>query len=197
MIRLKLTKRQVLELQRVFDQTSDLKLRMRTQIILMFNRGRSRQQIMADAGVCDRTITRWLNIYIDRGLEGLIPKKAPGRPPAIPESMAPQIVELVIQGPVAQGLSLANWTYEELAAYLRRSMAIHVKKSAMAEFCQKHDIRPYRPTYRFLRGDPLKQAKAAVELASLKKSRKKQAHPSEPGRGAVCNGANTGHGAGG
>jgi transposase len=173
MIRIKLAKRQVLELQRVFDQTSDLKLRKRTQIILMFNRGRSRRQIMADVGVCDRTITRWLNIYIDRGLAGLMPRKAPGKPPAIPEAMAPQIARWVIQGPVAQGLSLANWTYEELAAHLQHSTGIKVKKSAMAEFCQRHDIRPYRPTYRFLRGDPNKQAKGAVELAAFKKGLKK------------------------
>jgi transposase len=172
MIRLKLTKRQALELQGVFDQTSDLKLRKRTQILLMFDRGRSRRQIMADVGVCDRTITRWLNIYIDQGLEGLTPRKAPGKPPRIPESMASEIAQWVIQGPVAQGLSLANWTYEELALHLQRSKGIKVKKSAMAEFCQRHDIRPYRPTYRFLRGDPLKQAKAAVELAAFKKGRK-------------------------
>jgi len=173
MIRIKLNKRQVLELQRVFDQTADLKLRKRTQILLMFDRGRSRQQIMADVGVCDRTITRWLNIYIDQGLKGLMPRKAPGKPRIIPESMASEITRWVIQGPVAQGLSLANWTYAELAIHLQRTAGIKVKKSAMAEFCQRHDIRPYRPTYRFLRGDPLKQARAAKELAAFKKGRKK------------------------
>jgi transposase len=128
---------------------------------------------MADVGVCDRTITRWLNIYIDHGLAGLMPRKAPGKPPCIPESMASQICQWVMEGPVAQGLSLANWTYEELAMHLQRQTGIKVKKSAMGEFCQRHDIRPYRPTYRFLRGDPLKQARAAAELAGFKKGRKK------------------------
>ena len=42
----------------------------------------------------------------------------------------------------------------------------------MQAFCRKHEIRPYRPTYRFLRGDPAKQAVARVELADLKKGRK-------------------------
>jgi transposase len=178
MIRLKLNKRQVLELQRVFNQTSDLKLRRRTQILLMFDRGRSRRQIVADVGVCDRTITRWLNIYIDRGLAGLVPRKAPGKPPCIPESIAPQIARWVIEGPVAQGLPLANWTYEELAMHLQRQTGIKMKRSAMGEFCQRHDIRPYRPTYRFLRGDPLKQDNAAAELAAFKKGRKKAASSS-------------------
>ncbi len=38
----------------------------------------------------------------------------------------------------------------------------------MQRFCRKHGIRPYRPTYRILRGDPVKQAEARVELAELR-----------------------------
>src|SRR4029079_1546928 len=34
--------------------------------------------------------------------------------------------------------------------------------------CRKLGIRPYRPTYRFLRGDPPKQARAREELADLR-----------------------------
>jgi len=36
----------------------------------------------------------------------------------------------------------------------------------------RDDIRPYRPTYRFLRGDPAKQAAAREDLAALKKKRR-------------------------
>ena len=39
----------------------------------------------------------------------------------------------------------------------------------MHRFCSRIDIRPYRPTYRFLRGDPGKQAQAQGDLAELKK----------------------------
>ena len=38
----------------------------------------------------------------------------------------------------------------------------------MQRFCRKNSIRPYRPTYRFLRGDPEKQAVAKEELADLR-----------------------------
>jgi hypothetical protein len=37
-------------------------------------------------------------------------------------------------------------------------------------FCAKIDIRLYRPTYRYLRGDPDKQARAKEEIADLKKN---------------------------
>jgi hypothetical protein len=37
-----------------------------------------------------------------------------------------------------------------LATYLYQSTGIAVKRTAMRVFCQRHDIRPYRPTYRYI-----------------------------------------------
>jgi hypothetical protein len=38
----------------------------------------------------------------------------------------------------------------------------------MRGFCQRHDIRPYRPTSRYLRGNPEKQQAARDDLTALK-----------------------------
>ena len=172
MIRVVLSGRQVKELEALFGGTDDRKLRDRAQIVLMAHRGRPHGQIAADVGVAPRTVQRWLNAYCERGTAGLVPRKAPGAPPKIPESLAGEVRRWVIQGPAACGLDRANWTHEELAAHLGRVHRVRVKKSAVHQFCRRHGIRPYRPGYRFLRGDPQKQAAAAAELASLKKGRK-------------------------
>jgi hypothetical protein len=87
-------------------------------------------------------------------------------------ALAPVLQQWVLDGPVAQGLDRANWTYAELADHLYKTRGLRVQKSAMQAFCHKHDIRPYRPTYRFLRGDPVKQAAACEDLAVLKKLRR-------------------------
>ena len=63
-----------------------------------------------------------------------------------------------------------NWTYEELATYVYQTTGIAVKRTAMRDFGQRHDIRPYRPTYRSLRGDPAEQRVAQAALAAVKKS---------------------------
>ena len=85
--------------------------------------------------------------------------------------MADEIRRWVLDGPAGQGLDRANWTHEELADHLRKTHGIETSRSAMHRFCQKIGIRPYRPTYRYLRGDPAKQAKAREDLAELKKGR--------------------------
>jgi transposase len=64
-----------------------------------------------------------------------------------------------------------------LAVYLYQTTGIEVQRTAMRDFCQRHGIRPYRPTYHYLRGDPQKQQEAREELAALKK---------KPKQGSAC-----------
>jgi transposase len=172
MIRIQLPQAEVVRLEQRFRSTDDRKLRDRLQIILLAQRGRPHQDIAADLCINRRSVQRWLNAYCERGLEGLTPRKATGAPAKIPAALAAEVRRWVIEGPAKQGLDRANWTYEELADHLYKTRGIKTSRSAMHRFCSKIDIRPYRPTYRFLRGDPVKQAKAREDLAELKKKRR-------------------------
>ena len=169
MIRVHLPAHELSVLQQTFRTTTDRRLRDRAQIVLLAQRGRRRQDIAHDLGITPRTVQRWLNAYLERGLNGLQPRQAPGAQPKLTADLAPVLRQWVIDGPVQQGLDRANWTYAELADHLYKTKGIRVQKSAMHVFCSRHDIRPYRPSYRFLRGDPVKQAAAREDLAALKK----------------------------
>jgi transposase len=116
----------------------------------MASRGRKRTEIAQDLRVHRSTVILWLKRYHKRGLAGLQIQWAPGKTRRIPETLAPTIQEWVKKGPQRCGLDRANWTYEELATYLYQQTGIDVKRSAMQDFCQHHQIRPYRPTYRYL-----------------------------------------------
>src|SRR5215203_2635927 len=180
MIRIQLPQAEADRLEELFRSTADRKLRDRLQIVLMAHRGRPRKDIAADLGIHRIGVTRWLNAYCESGLQGLLPRKAKGKAASIPASMADEIRRWVIAGPAACGLDRANWTHEELADHLLKTL----------------DIRPYRPTYRFLRADPAKQEKAKEDLADLKKSSGGRAGAAEPGRGALPDGADAGRLAG-
>jgi transposase len=169
LIRIRLPEAEVQELEQAFRQATDRTFRDRLQIIRLAHRGRPHQDIAADLAITPRTVQRWLNRYLEFGLAGLWPRKAKGAEARIPPTMAEEIRRWVIEGPAKQGLDRANWTYAELAEHFYRTHGIRASRSAMQRFCQKLEIRAYRPTYRFLRGDPAKQAKAREELAGLKK----------------------------
>jgi transposase len=170
MIRIRVSPREFTRLEKLFQTTSDSKLRHRLQIVLMAHRGRPRQDIATDLGIHRRSVTRWLNAYCDAGLEGLQPRSARGNSAAIPDTLAEEIRQWVIQGPVACGLDRANWTHAELADHLYKTHGIRTSRSAVQRFCQKIGIRVYRPTYHYLRGDPTKQEVAKQEIADRKKS---------------------------
>ena len=171
MIHIRLSEEAVQEVEAAFRSTDDRKYRDRLQIILLAHKGRQHQQVAADLAVNRRSVQRWLNAFCERGLVGLTPRKAPGQAPGIPAAMADEINRWVIDGPAKQGLDRATWTHEELADHLLKTKGIKTSRSAMQRFCSKIDIRLYRPTYRYLRGDPDKQATARADLAGLKKGR--------------------------
>jgi transposase len=160
-------------LDHAFRQETDPKVRDRLLIIRLAQRGRAHQDIAADLAITPRTVQRWLNAYLDRGLVGLCRRKAKGRQPAIPDALADDVRRWVIDGPAKQGLDRAGWTHEELADHLLKAKGIRASRAAVGRFCRKIDIRPYRPTYRFLRGNPDKQRQAKEDIAALKKKRRR------------------------
>jgi transposase len=172
MIRIQLPPSEAERLDTVFRSTADRKLRDRLQIVLMAHRGRARHDTATDLGVHRKTVTRWLNAYCAGGLDGLRPRKAKGKPGKIPPALADDLRRWVIEGPAKQGLDRANWTHEELADHLLKTRGLRTSRSAVQRFCAKIDIRLYRPTYRYLRGDPEKQAQAKEDLADLGKGRR-------------------------
>lgn len=172
MIRIQISSDEVARLEGVFRATIDPKLRLRVQVVLMAHRGRPHKDIAVDLGIHRIGVTRWLNAYCAGGLDALTPKKAKGRPTPIPASLADEIKRWVIEGPAKQGLDRAGWTYEELADHLYKTHGVRTSRSAMHRFCRKLDIRPYRPTYRYLRGNPAKQAQAREDIAALKRGRR-------------------------
>src|SRR5437764_3651340 len=151
MIRIRLPESEAQRLEAEFRSTADRKLRDRLQIVLLAHKGHKHQDIAADLCINRRSVQRWLNAYCERGLAGLIPRKAPGKGPGIPAAMADEIRRWVIGGPAGQGLDRANWTHEELADHPLKAHGIRTSPSAVQRFCSKIGIRPYRPTYRYLR----------------------------------------------
>src|SRR3954454_6482274 len=143
-IRIRLTDAEARRLEQAFLQATDRKLRDRLQIVRLAHRGRKHQDIAADLGITPRTVQRWLNVYLEGGLDGLEPRKAKGHAPAIPAELAGEVRRWVISGPSGQGLDRANWTHAELADHLRKARGLSASRSAMQRFCRKLGIRLYR-----------------------------------------------------
>lgn len=179
MIRITLTEDARLLLVHTMKTSAERRLRGRCQALLMATRGRPHVQIADDLGVHVRTIQRWLNAYQTQGLAGLRIRWASGWAPRIPEGLAAAILGWTTKGPAGCGLDRANWTYAELAAHLYRTHGLAVSPSTMQSSCTKRGVRPYRRTYRYLKGDPAKQETARQELDAFRKSPDRLTGPAE------------------
>ena len=82
MIRVNLPAATVTRLEEVFRTTIEVKLRHRVQIVLMAHRGRPHGDIATDLACSRSSVRRWLNAYLERGLDGLTPRKAKGPSPS-------------------------------------------------------------------------------------------------------------------
>ncbi len=171
MIRIHLSEAEAQRLEQAFRSASDLKLRDRLNAVRLAAKDHKHQDIADQLGMSTRSVQRWLNAYLEHGPSGLLPRKAPGATPKIPADLADEVRRWVIEGPAKQGLDRANWTHPELAEHLLRTHGIRTSRSAVQRLCAKVGIRLYRPTYRYLRGDPAKQQQAREELAELTKGR--------------------------
>ena len=169
MIRIRLPQEESQRLDQAFREEIDPKYRDRIHIVRLAARDRPHNQIASDLAITTRTVQRWLNAYLERGLDGIRPRKAKGKPGNIPAELAEEVKRWVIEGPAEQGLDRANWTHEELADHLLKAKGIRTSRPAVGRFCRKLGIRLYRPSYHYERGDPDKQAQAREDIAALKK----------------------------
>jgi transposase len=172
-IRIRLPQEDSQRLDQAFREEADPKYRDRIQIVRLASRDRPHKDIAADLAITPRTVQRWLNAYLERGLGGIRPRKAKGKPGKIPTELAEEVKRWVIEGPAKQGLDRANWTHEELADHLLKAKGIRTSRPAVGRFCRKLGIRLYRPSYHYERGDPDKQEKARQDIAALKKKRRR------------------------
>jgi hypothetical protein len=75
--------------------------------------------------------------------------------------------------PVGCGLDRAHRTYAELATYLYQAKGLTVSTTTMRAFCQRHGVRPSRPTSHDLNAEPGQQEQARQDLQALKKRPKR------------------------
>jgi len=172
-IRIRLPQEELQRLDQAYREETDPKFRDRIQIARLAARQRPHKEIAEDLAVTPRTVQRWLNAYVEHGLAGLRPRKAPGQPAKIPAALADEVKRWVIEGPAKQGLDRANWTHEDLADHLLKAKGIRTSRPAVGRFCRKLGIRLYRPGYHYERGNPEKQAQARQDIAELTKKRKR------------------------
>lgn len=98
------------------EGTSDIGRRAR--IVLLSAQKRGVQEISATVGLHPINVRKWIHRFNRYGLNGLYPKRSPGRPRMFNEKQRQAIVSLATTQPEELGLDFPLWSLQRLRSQL-------------------------------------------------------------------------------
>jgi transposase-like protein len=109
-----LSEEQLDELKELYRTTKDVRLRTRSQMILLAaEQGMTAPAIAQIVRESDQTVRNWLKRYQAEGMAGLKDAPMPGAPRKVTPEYVKQLVEVVRLRPRSLGLPFSLWTLAE------------------------------------------------------------------------------------
>lgn len=109
---------QVTELRQRYDTTTKANLRLRYQMVLLAQQGRSVAEIATIVFRSRDTVERVLKRFLQGGIAAIPPRKAPGMAPTVTPAWKAELLRVIDLDPHTVGVRSANWTTGLLATYL-------------------------------------------------------------------------------
>ncbi|MFB7327626.1 helix-turn-helix domain-containing protein [Streptomyces sp. NPDC056190] len=140
---------------------TELRLRLRAQIVLHAARGLTNARIAERVGVHVDTVRRWRGRFAEKRLPGLADRKRTGRPPSFTALQNPQVAALACQLPAETGVPLSRWSCPELAREaVERRVAPFLSASTVPRWLTRDALKPWQHRSWIFITDPGFRAKA-------------------------------------
>jgi transposase len=150
-----LQKDELKELQRLYDRTKDVRIRTRTQMILL-----AVEQHMAAPTIGqivrknEQTVRRWIRRFNTEGTNGLRDAPRPGNPGTVTEAYRQRVVSIVRQRPRTLGQAYSLWTLQRLADFMAEETGTRVAGETIRRILKANDIVLSRPQHTISSPDP-------------------------------------------
>jgi len=148
------------ELETLYRQTREAKLRTRVQMVLLSSdQGLTVQQIAAIVRESPSTVLRCLKQYSEQGVNGLYEQPRPGRPRKGSQRYWDKLLEVVRVRPRSLGLAFSTWTLDQLVDYLETQTGERVSGYTVWRRLGEAGIVFSRPQHTITSPDPEYQLK--------------------------------------
>jgi transposase len=142
-------------LENLYRTTKDVRLRTRSQMILLA--GEQRMTAPAIAKIVrenDQTVRNWLKRCMAEGIEGLKDRPMPGSPGKVTKAYEEQLLQIVRQRPRSLGQPYSMWTLQRLADYMALETSIRVSDETIRQLLKAGEIVLSRPQHKVSSPDP-------------------------------------------
>jgi len=142
-----LTEAEGRKLARLVRSHRDARIVRRAQIVQLSHQGYTCHEIAKLWNVHPLTALRAIKAFNTEGLESLIPKKSPGRPPKASERYVALLKKLVMTSPRDLGYPFSSWTLERLREHLARQTGVFLHGCYLSQLMARHGIVYRRPKH--------------------------------------------------
>ncbi len=143
------------ELETLYRQTKDVRMRERTQIILLAaKQGMTVPEIRRIVWRNDQTVRTWIKRFNAEGITGLYDKPRPGAPPTVTPAYRERLLVVVRQRPRALGQPYSLWTLRRLADFMAEETGIRLSHVTVSRVLSANDIVLSRPQHKVSSPDP-------------------------------------------
>ena len=159
-IEIHLSPEAVAALEQLYQTTKDVRLRTRTQMILLAGEeGLSAGEIGRIVRQNEQTVRNWLKRYQAEGLEGLADAPRTGAPRKVDTAYRQQLVNVVRQRPRSLEQPFSIWTLRRLVDYMAQQTGIRVSPDTVRLILLEAEIVMSRPQHKVTSPDPEYQVK--------------------------------------
>ena len=150
-----LTGEALAELDDLYRTTRDVRIRTRTQMILL---SAEKQMVPCEIASIvrrdEQTVRRWLKRYQAEDLNGLYDRPRPGHPGKVSPAYQELLVRTVRQRPRSVGQPYSLWTLQRLADYMAEQTGIRISDEAVRVHLKAADIVLSRAQHKVSSPDP-------------------------------------------
>lgn len=122
--------------------------RRRLRAIDLLREGHSPVEVARIVGVDRRSVRRWKAAFQKSGMEGVQAKRASGRPPRLSRAATQELVELLMEGPIACGFPTDLWTCPRVAQLIEERFGVQYHPDHVCRLLHSLGWSPQKPQRR-------------------------------------------------
>jgi transposase len=148
------------ELETLYRQTRDVRVRSRAQMMLLSAEKQwVAREIAEIVRVTEVTVLAWLKRYLAEGVNGLYDAPRCGGPCKVTSEYKEQLLRVVRQRPRPLGQPYSMWTLQRLADYMAEQTGIRVSPPSIWAYLNETGIVLSRPQHKVSSPDPAYEVK--------------------------------------
>src|SRR5256884_3487655 len=118
-------------------QTKEARVFRRAQAVREVVKGQRLQTVSDSLHFTYSALRKWVHRFANQGVQGLVDRPRPGRPPTVTCALAQHLDRLVDQDPLQHGSSHSQWSCQELATVLGRQTGARLSRETVRAVLKK------------------------------------------------------------